>query len=377
MNKKMLAIHQGWELYGSDRSFLHTLKVIREAWPALHICAIVPKHGLIVEPLSALADEVCIEDIGAVTSREMKNNPLRSVFKMLRGAVVAAQRINGASVVYINTIVPFGYLLAALFTCKHVLVHVREIPSPALAKIFALWFRIIRAYLIFNSRATCSAFGLENYKRGKVILNAVEKIESISCDESTSPILNLLIIGRINAWKGHLLLVESIALLTADERARISIRVVGDAPVGQTGFHQQLISEISKYNLSSVFSLFPFERDPARHYNWSHIVVVPSILPEPFGRVAPEAMSVGKAIIAANHGGLSEIVVHKETGWLIRPGDSNDLAAAIRDALSHPALVQEYGAQGKQRYMDCFTPDVYKKQFLAYLNSIPAMKEIK
>ena len=53
----------------------------------------------------------------------------------------------------------------------------------------------------------------------------------------------------------------------------------------------------------------------------SLFTVVPSILPEPFGLAALETAAAGKPIVAADIGGLRDIVVDGETGLLVPPGD--------------------------------------------------------
>jgi glycosyltransferase involved in cell wall biosynthesis len=370
MGDRLLCVHQGWELYGSDRSFLLNLELIKSERPDLILCAVVPKMGLIIEPIAAIVHEVLVEDVGAVALRSAKRNPLVAIFKVLRATRQALRRARDADAVYINTIVPFGYLLASIFSQKVVIVHVREIPTPLMAKIFAFWFRVIGAYLIFNSQATCLAFGLGEYARGKVILNAVEEINTNDYGFSNHSSLNLLIIGRINAWKGHLLLLEAVASLGREDRRRIKIRVVGSPPDRQSDFMEELLVKIELLGLLDTVDLFAFNSNPSEHFCWSNIVVVPSILPEPFGRVAAEAMSAGRAVIAANHGGLAEIVVHGKTGWLFEPGDVASLREVIHDALGNLERVRLFGVLGKKVYQAKFTPEAYKKEFLFLLNSI-------
>jgi glycosyltransferase involved in cell wall biosynthesis len=62
-------------------------------------------------------------------------------------------------------------------------------------------------------------------------------------------------------------------------------------------------------------------------------VVSASTEPEAFGRVVAEAQSLGRPVIATDHGGARETVIEGETGWLTKPGDAASLAAAIAVAL--------------------------------------------
>ncbi len=65
----------------------------------------------------------------------------------------------------------------------------------------------------------------------------------------------------------------------------------------------------------------------------SEVAVVPSLW-ESFGYVAVEAMALGRPLIAARAGGLTEIVEHGRTGWLVPPGDADALAACLLERLA-------------------------------------------
>lgn len=86
--------------------------------------------------------------------------------------------------------------------------------------------------------------------------------------------------------------------------------------------------------------------------------VFPSTWPEPFGLVVIEAMSQKKAIIASDMGGLRDIVVDGETGILVPPNDSHKLAEAMSYLLEGPELTSQMGAQGYQRFIENYTPEV-------------------
>jgi glycosyltransferase involved in cell wall biosynthesis len=68
------------------------------------------------------------------------------------------------------------------------------------------------------------------------------------------------------------------------------------------------------------------------------VAVVPSIWPESFGLTALEALAAGCAVVAADSGGLPDLVRPGETGLLVPPGDAPALAAAVLSLLADPAL---------------------------------------
>ena len=135
----------------------------------------------------------------------------------------------------------------------------------------------------------------------------------------TSDSLRLLLIGRINTWKGQEFLIEALSTIPESKRSSIHLRIVGSPFEGYEYLETDLTQRVDKYGLSKQVEFIPFCNDPTEHYHWSDYVVVPSTKPEPFGRVAVEAFSAGKPVIAANHGGLTEIISHSIDGFLFTP----------------------------------------------------------
>lgn len=94
--------------------------------------------------------------------------------------------------------------------------------------------------------------------------------------------------------------------------------------------------------------------------NWPHhavmqawkrsmLAIVPSIWPEPCPTVAMEAMSCGKAVIAARSGGLPDIVSHEESGIVVAANDPTALREAMLRLVADPALRERMGAAGRIR----------------------------
>ncbi len=73
------------------------------------------------------------------------------------------------------------------------------------------------------------------------------------------------------------------------------------------------------------------------------VALVPSILPEPFGIVAIEAMACGRPVIASRIGGLAELLIDGETGVLVPPADPVALRQALQRLLADPAERKRMG----------------------------------
>ena len=64
------------------------------------------------------------------------------------------------------------------------------------------------------------------------------------------------------------------------------------------------------------------------------LIVMPSLTPEPFGRIILEAQALGKIPIAFDHGGASETIIDGKTGFLATPVKADSLSEKISLALS-------------------------------------------
>jgi len=94
----------------------------------------------------------------------------------------------------------------------------------------------------------------------------------------------------------------------------------------------------------------------------SLFTVAPSILPESFGIVALEAAAAGKPVVASDIGGLPDVVVDGETGFLVEPGNVWALREAIARLCGDPGLREEMGRAGARRAAD-FSPAVVVPMF--------------
>jgi glycogen synthase len=118
-------------------------------------------------------------------------------------------------------------------------------------------------------------------------------------------------------------------------------------------------------------------------YSHAGVFVCPSIY-EPFGIINLEAMACGRAVVASAVGGIPEVVVHDETGYLIpveqmtespfEPVNpekfSRDLATRINEIMADPAKQKAFGNAGRQRAIDTFSWASIAKQTKALYETL-------
>ncbi len=134
------------------------------------------------------------------------------------------------------------------------------------------------------------------------------------------------------------------------------------------GYNSRLMKLLEKEHVNKYFSIMGQRdhKDVLMNIARADIVVLPSIWPEPFGRVAAEANMLGVPVVASNIGGLPEIVEDGRTGFLVKPGDPLELAKGIIRALEHN-FDREYIHKVTHSK---FNPQKIKQDFIRYIDSI-------
>jgi len=86
-----------------------------------------------------------------------------------------------------------------------------------------------------------------------------------------------------------------------------------------------------------------------KFYLEASVFVVPSVWPEPFGMVGPEAMRYGLPVVAFDSGGIKEWLIDKQNGFLVPWMDTRSFASRIEELLRKKSLARQMGAAGRER----------------------------
>jgi glycosyltransferase involved in cell wall biosynthesis len=150
--------------------------------------------------------------------------------------------------------------------------------------------------------------------------------------------------------KGLRYLLEAVAKLRTERD--IELVVIGRLKEG--GPSARTIDELGLRDIVTFVTGVPEQRI-IELYSEAELAVVPSLY-EGFSLPAIEAMSCGVPLVATTGGALPEVVgADGDTALLVEPGDSDALAARLRDALDDPDLRARVGANGRQRVIDRWT----------------------
>ena len=183
-----------------------------------------------------------------------------------------------------------------------------------------------------------------------VIYNGIAKPDDVVRVEHSGTLFKLTCVGRLEPEKGF----DTAIVALAKVRAR--------------GIDAEL-TIIGQGRERGPLRTLAADHDIGDHVHWegvlhhrptleviagSSLVLVPSRSSEGFSLVTVEAALLGVPSVASRVGGIPEVVADGETGVLVAPGDSDDLARAIGDLLRNPERLRRMGMNARQRALEKF-----------------------
>ncbi len=139
----------------------------------------------------------------------------------------------------------------------------------------------------------------------------------------------IIMAARPAMWKGYQVLIKALSKVKYDFQC-----VMIGAGDGNQKFQNILIKKIINSNLETKIKLINSTRDIQAALILGDLIIMPSLTPEPFGRIVLEAQALGKIPIAFDHGGASETIIDGKTGFLAEPLNVESLSEKISFVLS-------------------------------------------
>jgi glycosyltransferase involved in cell wall biosynthesis len=175
----------------------------------------------------------------------------------------------------------------------------------------------------------------------------------------------ILLPGRLTSWKGQELFLEAINMVNIQLGYESFYAVILGSDQGRDLYKKKLIRLSEQYRMNKQVKFIDHCKDMALAYKVSDIVVSSSIEPEAFGRVAVEAQSMQKVIIASDIGGSNETVINEKTGYLFESGNAKSLSDKILKVLNlDETMIKTIGIEGRKNIVSKF--NVEKMCFSTY-----------
>lgn len=167
---------------------------------------------------------------------------------------------------------------------------------------------------------------------------------------------HVVLIGRVQPWKGQHVLIEAARLLKEQGR-NIRVSIVGSPTFAADQSYSELLhAQVREWHLEDTISFVPHTTDIVGWYHTSDVIVHASVEPEPFGLVVAEAIACGRPVVATNMGGPVDITDGGRVGGLlVPPHDSRALADAILYLLLHQEEAARLVVEGRKRVLQLYS----------------------
>lgn len=378
--KNILILHQSSELYGSDKTIL--LFVANLDKSKYNPIVILPSEGPLKDEFEKKQIKVVLAPVLKLHRKIFYPKNFITFLREYRKSLKILNQLhkeNKFDLVYSHTLaVLIGIIFARKNNIKH-LWHIQEVieKPKVINAIFSKILSIKANHKIVSDSQEVMKFWAttpELKAKSDFVWNSLdvnEKPETTTEErisirknfynvESDKIVIGL--VGRINRWKGQKLLLEAFDILLKNN-SKIKLVFLGSPPDNQEIFLTELEDKIKEFSLEKDVEIIPFQKDIWKFWDSIDIAVVPSTEPEPFGMVAIEAMLCKKPVVASNHGGLTEIVLHNQTGFLFEPNNEKQLAEYLQQLIDKPDLRNNFGEKGHHRVLEHFSIDKHVQKF--------------
>jgi glycosyltransferase involved in cell wall biosynthesis len=168
---------------------------------------------------------------------------------------------------------------------------------------------------------------------------------------------SILLSGQVVEIKGIWEYIEAARILTATG-LKATYVVLGDDLRENGETRRKAEATVSGLGLADRFRFLGFRRDAPDLIRLFDVAAVPSHV-EPLGNATLEAMAAGLPVVGSRVGGIPEMIVDGETGFLVPSRDATALAAALSRLIEDPALRMRLGRAGRQRATSVFSIAAY------------------
>ena len=382
MTLRVLFINPGRELGGAELSLLLLLEALRErdVDPTVALFGDGPFAARLVSQTIATVFLDVPDAVRRASSRYPPSRGLGATAGLAARSLPSVARLaalvrrGGHHLVHTNGLK--AHLLGGLagrLARRPVVWHLRDFPpGGSRGRLFRAASRALPALVFANSEAVAATL------RGVPVVRLYNPVDldrfhpdrsgaSVRAElmlADNAPLVGM--VAHLTKWKGHEDFIR-IALRLSEQVPGVRFLVSG-GPIyetdGHAGYAEALKRRAVDLGLAGRILFLGARDDIPEILAATDVLLHCPTAPEPFGRVVAEAMAAGRPVVAANAGGIPEIVEHDVTGLLVTPGDVSGFAAAVQRLLADPALRHSLGAAGRRRAEQLFAVGPHAERVL-------------
>jgi glycosyltransferase involved in cell wall biosynthesis len=385
-NKKILFIHSGSDLYGASRCLLRLATGLRKNGD--QILAIIPEEGPLVNEFEKNdIDFVIMPDLPVFTRKKIHS--VKGIVSLIAGIFTSTRKLLlqirkfKPDLLHTNTAIILSPGIAAKIASLPHFWHIREffVDFPNFWKLYQWYIAFFSTRILCMSQEVAKQFAHPIHKKIEVVYDGISMDEFVP----VTPLrvsqfrekygfnpekLTVGVVGRIKfKRKGQEILVEAAAKLR-DEFPNVQYACIGSPFPGNEEHLENLLNLIEKLGLEDRMIYTGDVEDIQTAYAALDILVLTSVQPEPFGMVLIEAMAMGKPVVGTKIGGPLEIIDDGISGFLVEPGNPDDLALALKKLMSDPDLRRKMGQNARARYLKYFEFSKYYRDIQNQYNQV-------
>jgi glycosyltransferase involved in cell wall biosynthesis len=355
----LLAVFSSDALGGSELFNLEFLRAVERRGVA--ISAIVPGDGPLhqaLEPLTRSIETVAIP--GELTSMSRFDSRLDAGKTPRRVWALGGYlpKLARALASHPGPVCSFGFRSQLATACvlrpaRRSAWVVHEVVPPGVpARVWSLAAR--RASRVFTY-STAAATQPPLHGRGAEVRAVRFDLSRYAPGTAAKQVRTLGLVGDLVELKGHLLAIDLVERLRARGKD-VSLLLVGrdvSRNVPRAGEYAERVRRaVGQAAAVELVSSTP-EGMPEAMARIDVLLHLSSV-PESFGRVCVEAMAAGRPVVAYDHGGVSELIEDRRTGFLCPVGEPESVLAALTALLDDPLLCTRMGHAAQSDALERF-----------------------
>jgi GT2 family glycosyltransferase/glycosyltransferase involved in cell wall biosynthesis len=333
----VLVVHPGAELYGSDRVLLESVAALTVA---ADVTVALPHGGPLVDALVAEGARVVRSPMPVLRKSALRpRGAVRLLVDALQSVLPSVRLIRRHGGVYVSTITLPSWLLLGRLLGRRIVCHVHEAERSTARPLRWAMSLAPRAanHLVCNSkfsRDVLTEMAPELSDRCTIIYNGVPgPADVVPAREVLDGPIRLLFIGRLSPRKGPQVAVRALRELVA-RGVDAHLELLGGVFEGYEWFERELRETVAELRLDDRVSFLGFRSDIWPVVTGADLVLIPSVVDEPFGNTAVEALLAARPLVVSDCGGLREAVEGYAAAQAVEPDLPERWADAVEQVIA-------------------------------------------
>jgi len=370
----ILVLNSTSDLYGASKILLAAVNLLKKK--GHHPIVVLTEDGPLANALQDIGAEVVFIRLGILRRKYKSLAGIINRLWVLRKAYYSIKQLireRDITLVYSNTTaVLAGAFAAKSLGIRHIW-HVQEIiENPK-------WLRSFLGKLLNNySDTVIVVSGAVKDNWGKFV--SQKKLQLIYSSIDYLPYANssgklrkelgfpdetviIGMIGRVHYWKGQDYFLR-IAGRLSHKFPELRFVMIGDAFPGYEYLYETLASIKKEENIGSIVYDLGYRTDVPELLQGFDIMVLPSVLPDPFPTVILEAMASAKPVVATRHGGAKEMIDDGMTGILIPVNDPEEASVLMSPLIMDSEKRRQMGDAGRRKVLSNYSLEAFENKMI-------------